>query len=335
MAGVADPHRQLTMWAILFSMLGMSMSISLLRQGRATPGEKLEHVLNATTQQGAPSTANQLGDNVKVYEPTSTPLGSLILLMGMGGDHSWDMSEWWYLDTAWSSKEREWCCKDPSSMTCTCWFDDNDKAAVKRLRSNLRIVDAHGTIWYRKGKVWYKYQWWPDGPVVADDHEAAIANVFQIIEHEYAVVGDYRRIAIAGMSQGADLSLTVGVRFPHQLGMVISQRGMLHASQREWIDSNGHQGSPGTPFILTGGDADELIPLSTFKESCASLKHMQTPCYLKTRTCYDESWGCHGSFSKSEWKLLINAFSLMLFPVHERNWEEQIGHLTFWSSLEA
>lgn len=334
--GVAAPHRQRTIGAILLAMLGMSMSLTLRREGRAAPGENLGHVLPATTQKSMPSTGVNLGDNVKVYEPqTSKPVGSLILLMGLGGDHSWDMSEWWYLDRAWSSKSQEWCCKDPSSMECTCWFDDNDKAAIQRLRNSLRIVDARGKIWYRKGNAWYKYQWWPDGPPVTVDHEAAIANVFSIIEHERQIVGSYDRIAIAGMSQGADLALTVGVRFPHQLGMVISQRGMLHGDQREWLSSHGGQSSPGTPFILTGGDADELVPLSTFKGSCASLQHTQAPCYLKTRVCYDESWGCHGSFSKSEWKLLINAFSLMLFPVHERHLEEQIGNLTFWSSCEA
>lgn len=341
MAGVAAPYLQPMIGAIMLAMIGMSMSISLRRESRAAPGEQLVHnvtqVQSAAEKQSLPTAGVSLGDNVKIYEPqTSTPVGSLILLMGMGGDHSWDMSEWWYLDKSWSSKSQEWCCKDPSSMECTCWFDDNDKAAVQRLRSNLRIVDARGKIHYRNGNVWYKYQWWPDGPVVTEDHEAAISNVFQIIEHEYKIVGSYKRIAVAGMSQGADLALTVGVRFPQQLGMVISQRGMLHGDQREWLSSHGsHAGSPGTPFILMGGDSDELIPLSTFKESCASLQHSQTPAFLKTRVCYDESWGCHGSFSKSEWKLLINAFSLMLFPVHERNWGDQIGQLTFWNSCEA
>jgi len=337
MPGVAAPHRQLMTVAILLAMLGMCTSISLRREGRAAPGEKLvDNVLNATTQKSTTFSGANLGDNVKVYEPqTSAPVGSLILLMGQGGDHSWDMAEWWYLDRAWSLKSQEWCCKDPSSMACECWFDDNDKAAIQRLRNSLRIVDAVGTMWYREGSAWYTYEWWPDGPPVTADHEVAIANVFQIIEHEYKIVGSYDRIAIAGMSQGADLALTVGVRFPHRLGMVISQRGMLHGSQQEWLWSHANHSSPGTPFILMGGDADELIPLSTFKGSCASLQHMQTPCYLKTRVCYDESWGCHGSFSKPEWKLLTNAFSLMLLPVHERNWTEQIGHLTFWSSCDA
>jgi hypothetical protein len=336
-------HRQLMKGAILLAMLSMTMSISLRQRERAPPGEQLreplKHFKNATKQAPqAPfkhivnatngSVPIQLGKNVKIYVPQVQAVGSLILLMGMGGDHSWNLNQWWYLDTTWPAKDQEWCCKDPTSLECTCWFDDNDKAAVLRLRENLRIVDAVGTTRYRTGSAWYKYDWWPDGAPVTAEHEAAIANVFQIIEHEYQVLGDYRRIAIAGMSQGADLALSVGVRFPQQLGMVVSERGLLHPPSE-------NVSSHGTPFILTGGDADELIPLATFKGSCASLVHMQTPAFLKTHVCYDLSWGCHGSFMKTEWKLLINAFSLMLFPVHERNWVDQIGHLTFWSSCDA
>lgn len=262
-----------------------------------------------------------MGDNVKVYAPHGTAVGSLILLMGIGADHSWTMSQWWYLDTAWSPKEQEWCCKDNND--CSCWFDDNDMAAVQRLRSQLRIVDAIGTMWYREGTAWYRYTSWPDGPPVTADFEAAIANVNQIIEHESQVVGGYDKIAIAGMSQGADLALAVGVRFPHQLGMVISQRGMLHSA--------GNQSVPGTPFILTGGDKDELVPLTTFQGTCSWLRHLHTSAYLKNHICYDESWGCHGAFSKSEWKLLMNAWSLMLLPVSARNFGQQINDLTFWS----
>lgn len=325
MSGVAAPVRQLAIGVILSSMLEMTLSMSLRRAERTAP---VDHAVPWTTNMSANSTGEQLGDNVKVYEPqTHPPVGSLILLMGIGGDHSWTMSEWWYLDTAWSSKEQEWCCKDAGSLNCDCWFDDNDKAAIQRLRNSLRIVDAVGTKWYRQGSAWYEYQWWPDGPPVTADHEAAIANVIQIIEHEYKIVGSYERIAVAGMSQGADLALSVGARFPQQLGMVISQRGMLHEPPETPI--------PGTTFILTGGDADELVPLQQFTGSCASLRSMQAPAYLKTHMCYGGEWGCHGSFSKTEWKLLINAFSLMLFPVHERNWGEQIGHLTFWNSCEG
>jgi len=48
--GVAAPHRQRTIGAILLAMLGMSMSLTLRREGRAAPGENLGHVLPATTQ---------------------------------------------------------------------------------------------------------------------------------------------------------------------------------------------------------------------------------------------------------------------------------------------
>jgi len=326
-------HGQLMVAAILLTTQGLSAS----RLRRASPGEKLgnnnKHFVNATANQTFSHKGEVLGGNLgncQVYAPAAKPVGSLILLMGVWGDHSWTMSQWWYLDTAWNSENQQWCCEDPSAWNCTCWFDDNDKAAVQRLRSNLRIVDCVGKISYGEGgSAWYNYQSWPDGPPVAAEYEAAIATVFQVVEHEYNLVGGYERIAIAGMSQGADLALSVGVRCPHQLGMVISQRGMLHAQPGGLVNLK----NPGIPYILTGGDTDELVPLAMFKASCASLRSStQTPAvYLKTHTCYPGGWGCHGSFSKTEWKLLVNAFSLMLYPVHHRQWEDQIGRLTFWT----
>jgi len=261
-------------------------------------------------------TGEKFGDNVQVFgPPNSKPVGSLILIMGYGADLSWTMSQWWYLHPAWSPKDQKWCKKSG------CVFGDEDKVAAKKLTNHLRIVDAVGTIRLCKGMyAWYRYTKWPDGPPVVDQLEDAVANVFQLIEREYKIVGDYKRILIAGMSQGADLALEVGIRFPQQLGMVISQRGVLTAARLAGNQSLAAQ--KGTPFILTAGDSDELSPLPVYEKTCVSLQLMKYPAYCKWYGGLD-----HGSFSKPEWKLLINAFSFMLNVDPKA---KQIDYMTSW-----
>lgn len=267
------------------------------------------------------------GDNIWVYEPTFAPAGSLILLMGMGGDLSWTMTQWWYLHPEWRPEDQEWC-STPGPTACA--FGAQDKLAVQHLRDNWRIVDAVGTIVSGTGFKWYDYEnWeaWPDSPPNANELDMAVANVFHLIEHEYKVIGDYKRIVIAGMSQGADLALEVGIRYPNQLGMVISQRGVL---QKKHAERNGTQSlaaGPGTPFVLTAGDADELSPLATYKGSCASLQLMQTPVYFKSYPGVD-----HGGFCKPEWSLLIQIWSLMLASAPT---PDKMTYLTTWDSCVA
>lgn len=264
---------------------------------------------------GCAFSAEKIDDNVQVFgPPNSQPWGSLILLMGYGADLSWTMTQWWYLHPDWSPKDQEWC-KDQ------CVFGDTDKNAAKKLTNSLRVVDAVGSILLcEKMHAWYKYTRWPDGPPVADQLERAVSNVFQLIEHEYSIVGDYNKILIAGMSQGADLALEVGIRYPQRLAMVISQRGVLSASRLQ-----GNQSSTvhlGTPFVLTAGDADELSSLSVYQQTCVSLQLMEHPTYCKWYHGLN-----HGDFSKPEWELLIDLFALMLNPNPKA---KQIDYITPW-----
>jgi len=340
------PYRQLARGLILLALLGMACSLPLrgmkptAKKSKQITGGKLgENVkVNGPPVNGPRSsqlvgrnkqtTGGMLGDNVMVYGPRSSELvGSLILLMGYHGNLAWTLTQWWYLHSAWSQKDREWC-KDKWEG---CVFGGEDKASVQHLTNNLRIVDAVGNILLDDGigHAWFDYTHWPDGAPIAGELDVAVANVFQLIEREYKIVGDYKRIAIAGMSQGADLALEVGMRFPHQLGMVVSQRGVFHLATRQQGNQTLAAG-PGTPFILTAGAADELSPVSTYAGTCAALQQMQAPVYLKM---YE--WLDHGSFSKPEWELLIQAFSLMLSPGNSEWQLSQIAQLTSWSSCAA
>lgn len=308
MTCASAPYRQLAIGMIFLAMPGMPWALSVKTVQPAPSSEgPLIHI--------APHAADTtLGENVIVHPPQASPASaSLILLMGYGGDLSWTMTQWWYLATNWASSDQKWC--QPS-----CIFSAEDVAAVQNLRNNVRIVDAVGNIVLAKGShAWYRYTQWPDGPPVAEEMETSVTRVFNLIEAEYKIVGDYGRIAIAGLSQGADLALEVGIRFPQRLGMVISERGVLHPLRK-----GGNFGAgPGTPFILTAGDSDELSSLDTYKADCVSLQQ-RTPTYFKMYQGLD-----HGSFSKGEWKLALDAFILMLAPGPK---DSMIHNLALWDT---
>lgn len=317
MTCAAAPSRQLAIAIILLAMPALTWSVSM--RGIRPAGEQ---VADTHSTKSTHFVGEQVADNVKVYQPhnSSQPVvGSLILLMGYGADLWWTMTQWWYLHPAWSASDQEWCKQD-------CVFGYGDKMAALALTNNLRIVDAVGKIKLAKhSHAWYKYTVWPDGPPIERELEDAVANVFELIEREYRIVGDYNRIAIAGMSQGADLALEVGIRFPHQLGMVVSQRGVLKPSRRQGINNTLAAG-PGTPFILTAGDSDELTSLATYKGDCTFMQSMHTPVFFKYYAGLN-----HGDFSKPEWTVLVKAFSLMLSP-HPRPKADQIAQLTTWNS---
>lgn len=342
---VASAPCQLTVTVLLLAMPGLAWSMTLRGMQHPLP-EPIAHQLphqQPTAPKEKPFTPEKVSDNVMLYDPkpakpadpllvpaweqaVAPAVGSLILLMGYGADLSWTLTQWWYLHPEWALKDQKWCKKD--GYNADCWFDEGDKAAAKHLTSNLRIVDAVGKIVLCKNMhAWYKYTVWPDGPPIPNEFEVAIANVFELIEQEYKIVGDYKRIAVAGMSQGADLSLEVGIRFPHQLGMVISQRGVLTQPRKQGNLTLAPSVRSGTPFILTAGDADELSSLAMYKESCASMQLMQSPVYFKSFPGLN-----HGDFSKPEWKLLIDAFTLMVTPDHQG---PQLAHLTTWDSCAA
>jgi predicted esterase len=313
------------MATVFLATLGMGAALSMQR---VQPGSGTKMHFTAE------KIGVTLNEFVKIYEPLgpnkstswhtsgeAKPVGSLILLGPFGGKLSWTLRQWWYLHTDWDQSDQEWC-------QGACVFGDTDKAAVLTLRKNLRIVDTLGKIvltgpsWAKGGHSWFEYA---DesvlAPVVASQ-DAAVAAVFQLIEAEYKIVGDYKRIAIVGMSQGAELALEVGIRFPHQLGMVLSQRGVLNPArlQGERADT---AAMAGTPFIMTAGDSDNISPLSRYQQSCVALQHLRSPVYAKWFAGLD-----HPSFWKLEWNLLMKAYSLMLSTVPI---QAQIAQLTTWS----
>merc|ERR1719183_2275063 len=108
-----------------------------------------------------------------------------------------------------------------------------------------------GTVW----RCWYNYNslddWNNEVPVAAHLDES-VAFVHNLIQTEFAVVGSYHRIAVVGYSQGANLALEAGLRFPVPLGLVFSMRGVMFSSRIENKTSLAV-----TPYVLTAGAQDD------------------------------------------------------------------------------
>lgn len=194
------------------------------------------------------------------------------------------------------------------------WFlDDFEKMEPKAI-DKYRILDVvgrkmpSGSEWdpYPYNS-WYEYEDWHSETVVAHDVDLAVAYVHGLIEEEYAIVGDYRRIVLAGFSQGANVAIEAALRFPHRLGLVLSQRGILLASRKEdWTPV------ASTPYILTAGADDEVYLEDMVKENCRWLQDMHAPAYMKTLTKVG-----HYRRSKRECDLTIKSFVALVSEAKE------------------
>jgi len=253
------------------------------------------------------------GGSYHVYPPTvpvlkSEPACSVILLGPWNASQGWGYL--WMIDPKWSSKYAS--------------LEPHDFAGVQRLRRKMRIVDVVGRNMDGVAHAWYGYTDWNNAAPVPYDVDAAIAYVHSLIEMEYAIVGDYRRIALAGLSQGADLALEAAIRFPHQLGMVISMRGALQPWRR--VAKKNYLAAPsGTPFIFSAGGSDHYYTAAISNQCCVAMKTTETHVFLRTFSGLD-----HESWSKREWKLTIDSLSL-LWSTHPTYVASQLAHTTEWT----
>lgn len=183
------------------------------------------------------------------------------------------------------------------------YFDKHEPLARKKFRV-LNVVGRkmpaqdYDSYPYRS---WYEYIDWHMETVVEHDVDLAVQYIHSLIEKERAIVGDYRHIVLAGYSQGANVALEAALSFPHRLGLVVSQRGMLLARRAQ-------DTSPlaATPYILTAGAWDEVYYPQWIDENRRWLEKKNTPAYLRTFDAVD-----HAKRSSRESELAVNAFASM------------------------
>lgn len=260
------------------------------------------------------------GGSCRIYGPPvgTVVLGSLILLgpWNSAPDGMYD----WVL-------EPEWACNEMKDNGCT--LDPLQLTKVQQIKANLRIVTLAGRRLDGVEHSWYHYEHWNSAIPNPQDLDAAVAYVHHVIMQEVAVVGDYKRVALIGLSQGADLALESATRFPAHLGMVISERGALPPQRRVTAGLV----TPGTPFILSAGEWDHYYPTSISNQCCVSLRQTATPVYMRIFSGLD-----HDSWSLREWELSIELASLMLQPDHPTPLAVRIssmpGHAGQWTPCD-
>jgi len=215
------------------------------------------------------------GSHYELYQPTGVATGSVILLAPWNGTLGWG---------------RQWVTK-------------NMELVAPSIRQHSRILDVKGRPMPGKGfSAWYGYAddsaWQTEDPIAADV-SWAVSYVHSLIEQEFKIVGDYRRITVFGLSQGANLALESVIRFPRPLGLVVSERGVLLPSRRANMT---HRTIAATPYVLTIGAADHYYHENVIRECSSYLHKLGASVFMKTIQGLD-----HYKWNNAEWQVALNA----------------------------
>lgn len=208
------------------------------------------------------------------FKPKGKAAGSVIMLAPWAGEQSW-----------W----KEWLgvrFKELLKMQC-------------RVIVGVGKEYEHPDAIYRG---WFSYENWQEDIPIQSELDTAVAYVNGLIEQEYRVVQDYRRIVLVGYSQGAALALETGVRFAQPIGLVFSQRGIL---MEQRLKNVSHFAA--TPYIFTAGADDNEYWTSTVKEHCDFCRKQGASCFFKVFSGLD-----HYRCSQRENSLLIRAVSAVI-----------------------
>jgi phospholipase/carboxylesterase len=91
----------------------------------------------------------------------------------------------------------------------------------------------------------------------------------RLIEREHQRGIDYRRIVVAGFSQGGAIALHTALRFEHRLGgaMALSTYLPLAGSFVAWVGGDEPPPSRGMPIFMAHGTSDPMLPVELGKSS--------------------------------------------------------------------
>jgi phospholipase/carboxylesterase len=118
---------------------------------------------------------------------------------------------------------------------------------------------------FSNGRAWY------ESP--PRSHEGLTESrrlLFRLLEDLEKEGVDPGRIVLMGFSQGAVMSLDVGIRYPQRLAGIIALSGYLYSA-----DSIGTEKSPassGLPILLAHGTDDDVLPFSLSRQADKALK---------------------------------------------------------------
>jgi phospholipase/carboxylesterase len=94
--------------------------------------------------------------------------------------------------------------------------------------------------------------------------------LFDLIERLEREQIPSKRIALAGFSQGAVMSLDVGVRYPRRIAGIVAMSGFLARPETLAVEKS--PAAAGLPILLTHGKNDDVLPVEGAREAQAALR---------------------------------------------------------------
>ncbi|TAK08743.1 MAG: alpha/beta hydrolase, partial [Candidatus Manganitrophaceae bacterium] len=105
------------------------------------------------------------------------------------------------------------------------------------------------------GRMWYASPPQPQSGILESRR-----LLFNLLDHLTTQEGiSSNRIALLGFSQGAVMSLDVGLRYPQKLAAIIALSGYLSAPER--LAAEKSPASKEVPILLVHGTMDEVVPV--------------------------------------------------------------------------
>ncbi len=106
---------------------------------------------------------------------------------------------------------------------------------------------------------------------IAGIHKSAIA-ISELIEREASRGVAYRKIVLAGFSQGCAMSLQVGLRFPHTLAGIMALSGYLPLAKSLPLERS--EANSKTPIFMAHGVWDAVITPERAEASADTLEKL-------------------------------------------------------------
>ena len=132
----------------------------------------------------------------------------------------------------------------------------------------MRAVSVNGNM---RMRAWFDISS-QDLTMVADGQH--LDQISLLLEALVAEQGD-RPVVLAGFSQGGATALFTGMRRSVDLAGILSVAGWLPTEAAD-------DAVPGAPVLLLHGDSDDVVPLSSARESYSRLLRAEPPAVLKT-----------------------------------------------------
>jgi len=115
------------------------------------------------------------------------------------------------------------------------------------------------------GRAWYEIP--PDSPRGILQSRKLLFELIERLEHEKI---PSRRIALMGFSQGAVMSLDVGLRFPRRIAGIVAMSGYL--ALPETLRAEKSPAAAGLPILMTHGKNDDVLSVDGAREAQAVLR---------------------------------------------------------------